>query len=55
MQTIPAKILNKNQFKCFHCRGVFQKKEGEWFNWSGMQVHLCQPCDRTTKASPERK
>lgn len=46
--------LPKNQFKCFHCRLVFSKREGDWFDWDKMQVNLCKPCDKSTEERPER-
>jgi hypothetical protein len=44
----------KNEFKCFHCRKVFAKRDGDWFHWSGMEVHLCRLCDRSTAQKQER-
>lgn len=46
--------LAKNQFKCFHCRLVFAQRDGDWFNWDSMQVHLCKRCDQLTEHKPER-
>jgi hypothetical protein len=46
--------LAKNQFRCFHCRRVFAQRDGDWFNWEFMQVHLCKSCDTLTKKRPER-
>lgn len=53
MDTTVAK-LPKNQFRCFHCRLVFAQRDGDWFNWDSMQVHLCKPCDKKTENRPER-
>jgi hypothetical protein len=53
MSTAEATV-GKNQFKCFHCRHVFAKKDGDWFNWDQMQVHLCNTCDKSTKQTPQR-
>jgi hypothetical protein len=44
----------RNKFKCFHCREVFANKDGDWFTWESMQVHLCKPCDKVTAKKPER-
>ncbi|MGZ6311263.1 MAG: hypothetical protein ACXWPM_01415 [Bdellovibrionota bacterium] len=44
----------KNQFRCFHCRNVFANRDGDWFNWDQMQVHLCRKCDKATVGKPER-
>jgi hypothetical protein len=46
--------LAKNQFKCFHCRLVFAQRDGDWFIWDSMQVHLCKSCERLTEKRPER-
>jgi hypothetical protein len=45
----------RNQFKCFHCRLIFASKDGDWHAWNTMEVHLCQPCEKETRARPERK
>ncbi|MBC7692719.1 MAG: hypothetical protein H7222_13235 [Methylotenera sp.] len=39
----------KNQFKCFVCRNIFANKDGDWFNWDQMQVHLCRTCEKSTQ------
>lgn len=44
----------KNQFKCFYCRNIFDRKDGDWFNWKEMQVHLCKTCEKKTAKNPER-
>lgn len=44
----------KGQFKCFCCRKLFPMREGNWFQWKTMEVHLCLGCDRTTRNTPER-
>lgn len=49
-----ASKLARNQFKCFHCRLVFAQRDGDWFNWESMQVHLCKSCERLTEKRPER-
>lgn len=49
-----ANKLTKNQFKCFHCRLVFAQRDGNWFNWKSMQVHLCKSCEKQTEKRPER-
>ncbi len=46
--------IGKNQFKCFHCRHLFNKKDGQWMNWEQMQVMLCKDCDKVTAKAPER-
>jgi hypothetical protein len=46
--------LGKNQFKCFHCRLIFPQRDGDWFNWKSMQVHLCFGCNKITEQRPER-
>lgn len=45
---------SKNQFKCFHCRLIFSKKDGDWFDWDSMQVHLCRTCEKLTERHPKR-
>ena len=50
-----APKLPKGHFKCFHCRKLFQMKDGDWHVWESMQVHLCKGCEKTTKARPERR
>lgn len=53
---IPATLAKpaKNQFRCFHCRRLFAQRDGDWFDWDAMQVHLCRPCDHLTEKRPER-
>jgi hypothetical protein len=51
----PLPKLAKNQFRCFKCRAVFPQKEGDWFSWEHMQVHLCIACARKTADHKERK
>ena len=46
--------LIKKQFKCFQCRLVFAQRDGDWFTWDHMQVHLCRACDKLTEKNPER-
>ena len=53
MQGTPVK-LGKNQFKCYHCRLVFSTKDGDWFDWEQMQVHLCRSCAKLTEKKPQR-
>ncbi|MCC7442704.1 MAG: hypothetical protein IT285_13800 [Bdellovibrionales bacterium] len=53
MNRTPSK-LQKNQFKCFHCRKVFAQRDGNWFAWGMMQVHLCWNCDKATAKRAER-
>lgn len=55
MQTTTTAKPGKNQFKCFSCRLIFASRDGDWFDWDHMQVHLCHKCDRQTAAVPERK
>ena len=45
----------KNQFKCFHCRRIFSSKDGNWYTWNTMEVHLCNACEKATREKPERK
>jgi hypothetical protein len=55
--TIAASVTAKpgrNQFKCFQCRVIFSNKDGDWFHWDSMQVHLCRKCDKETEKKPER-
>jgi hypothetical protein len=52
--TLTTTKPGKNQFKCFHCRLVFAQRDGDWFNWNSMQVHLCKACERLTQKRPER-
>ncbi|MGK5088010.1 hypothetical protein WDW86_10675 [Bdellovibrionota bacterium FG-2] len=54
LQTAPVSTLGKNQIRCYHCRLVFPKKDGRWFNWEQMQVNLCHKCDKATEKQPER-
>ncbi len=49
-----ATKLPKNRFKCFQCRLIFSQRDGDWFIWDSMQVHLCQPCNKLTEKKPER-
>lgn len=49
-----TKKLAKGQFRCFGCRSVFAQRDGDWFNWGSMQVHLCRPCEKETADRPER-
>ncbi len=44
--TPEPKKLAKNKFKCFQCRLIFAQKDGDWFIWDSMQVHLCRDCDK---------
>lgn len=46
--------LAKNRFRCYQCRQVFAQRDGDWFNWETLQVHLCKSCDRLTKNRSER-
>lgn len=50
----PKKLRN-GDFKCFRCRQVFPGKEGNWFAWRSMEVHLCKACEKATENSPERR
>ncbi len=54
MQT-PEIKPGKNEFKCYNCRLVFVKRDGNWFDWGSMQVHLCRRCDKATAEQPQRK
>ena len=54
MPAVTVQKLPKNRFKCFHCRHVFAQRDGDWYDWSGIQVHLCRPCEKTTDKTPER-
>lgn len=46
--------LPKNHFKCFNCRLVISNRDGDWFKWGTMEVHLCGACNKKTAARPER-
>ncbi len=46
--------LFKNQFKCFQCRLIFAQRDGDWFTWDTMQVHLCRGCNKKTEKRSER-
>lgn len=46
--------LPKNHFKCFQCRLLFNQRDGDWFVWESMQVHLCRACNKLTEKRPER-
>jgi len=48
------KKLARGEFKCFHCRKVFPGKDGDWFDWDSMQVHLCKSCEKATAKAPQR-
>jgi hypothetical protein len=50
----PLATLAKGQFRCFRCRGVFMMKDGDWYHWKAMEVHLCNSCDKQTRNAPER-
>ncbi len=54
MMIRPARKFPKNQFKCFHCRELFTQRDGNWFDWNQMQVHLCHSCDKLTAEKFER-
>lgn len=49
----PTKLA-RNQFRCFQCKKAFLQRDGEWYDWNHMQVHLCRSCDKLTLKSPER-
>jgi hypothetical protein len=51
--TTTAKLRN-GEFKCFQCRKVTPSKDGDWYPWGGMQVHLCRGCERETAKNPSR-
>lgn len=51
--TTTVKLL-KNQFRCFQCRLTFAQRDGDWFVWDEMQVHLCRRCNKVTLDRPER-
>jgi hypothetical protein len=53
METFQLKV-GRNQFRCFHCRLIFAQKDGDWFDWDQMQVHLCRTCDKLTENRPQR-
>ena len=46
--------LPRNHFKCFQCRLVFAQRDGDWFVWDSMQVHLCRKCNKLTEKRSER-
>lgn len=45
---------SKSHFKCFNCRLVTSRRDGDWVNWNEMQVHLCPPCVKATATYKER-
>jgi hypothetical protein len=45
----------KGQFRCYSCRNIYPMKEGDWFEWSEMEVHLCRDCQKKTQDRPERR
>ena len=47
-------MVGKGQFRCFRCRKVYAMRDGDWFHWQSMEVHLCVPCDKDTRNAPER-
>jgi hypothetical protein len=47
--------LAKNQFKCFECRMVFAQRDGDWYGWNQIEVHLCRDCSKLTEKRPERE
>jgi hypothetical protein len=51
----PESKPGKGQFKCFQCRRIFSMKDGDWYFWNTMEVHLCISCERTTRDHTERK
>jgi hypothetical protein len=44
----------KGQFKCYKCRKIYQARDGDWYNWESMEVHLCHKCEKETKGKDER-
>jgi hypothetical protein len=44
----------KGQFVCFYCKKHFLMRLGDWYPWNTMEVHLCVPCEKTTRTMPER-
>lgn len=50
----PERKMAKGTFKCFHCRGTFTSKDGDWYDWNQMQVHLCHSCEKATVKDPAR-
>jgi len=46
--------IPRNHFRCYNCRNVFAQRDGEWFHWDSMQVHLCNSCNKKTESRPER-
>ena len=49
------KKLPRGQFKCFQCQKLYLMREGNWYRWDKMEVHLCTTCERTTRETPARK
>jgi len=45
----------RGQFKCYQCRKIYASKDGDWYTWENMEVHLCKACDKSTQTRPERK
>lgn len=54
MKPTTTAAMSKSQFRCFHCRLVVSRREGNWFDWDTMQVHLCPACDKATRGFSER-
>jgi hypothetical protein len=44
----------KNEFRCYRCRKIQQRRDGDGVNWNYMQVHRCRFCGKVTKEQPER-
>jgi hypothetical protein len=44
----------RGEFKCFNCRQVHPFKEGDWYPWADIEVHLCKSCESVTRKKPER-
>lgn len=51
----PLPKPGKGQFRCFQCRQLFRSKDGNWYMWTSMEVHLCNGCEKTTRDQPERQ
>jgi hypothetical protein len=50
----PSKMRN-GEFKCFRCRHTTPNKDGDWYPWKTMEVHLCRGCAKETEGASERK
>lgn len=49
------RVPARNEFKCFHCRLIHPRRDGQWLRWDDIEVHLCVACERLTRNAPQRQ